>query len=256
MQPAVHAVDLADNARRAVFLADRDGRQLAVRAEGKLKCQRLKIRAFQLLAHLVHDAVDRGAQAAEKILEARAFFVQIRQHTVDVCLDRRAHKFVQRFFGEGMQPAALFRRAQRILHHIVHESSDLGRVKACARALLGAQAIAHEVGKVTRARLIHARGGQRHRIAVERTHRARRQPSARIMRSCSHRLQRALRVALFFKILPQRAADLLTRILKRSRSCRQAIFLVSALCFDADRRQQTRDAPDDERRSLLRALPV
>ena len=95
MQPAVHTVDLADNARRAVFLADRNGGQLPVRTKFQLKCQRLKVGALQLLAHLVHDALDRRTQAVEQITEARAFFAQVRQHAVDVFLDRRAHERVQ-----------------------------------------------------------------------------------------------------------------------------------------------------------------
>lgn len=55
--------------------------------------------------------------------------------------------------------------------------------------------------------------------AVERVHRVARQMPARIARSVPHRSKRTLRVALSFKILPQRAADMLARILERRRLC-------------------------------------
>ena len=125
---------------------------------------------LEFVRHLVHDALRGIAQAVKEVAEACALFRKIRQHARLVVRDGLLHQRVQRRLLKRVQSAARLCRAQRMLHHIMHEGADLGGVKARARALLCAQAVAQEVGKVARARLVHLRGRQAQRIAVERTH--------------------------------------------------------------------------------------
>ena len=172
MLPAVHAVDLADHARDVPLFADRDGRQLSVWPEGELKGHRLKVRMLQLVGDLVHDALRRAAQPVEKVAETRALFRKIRQHAGAIVRNGCLHQGVQLAFFKRVQAAARLGRAQCVLHHIMHEGTDLRRVKARARALLRPQAVAQEVGEMARARLVHLGGGQAQRIAVQRAHRA------------------------------------------------------------------------------------
>ena len=168
LEPAVHAVDLADHAQLLPRLADGHGWELSVRAEAQLKGQRLEIGVGKLLHRRIHDAVDRLAQPAEKIAEARVLPVKVGEIFFNVCTDRLPHKRVQRRTLQRLEAAALARRAERVLHHVVDKGADLRRVEARSCALLRAQAVLHEVGEMAAPRLVHARGAERDAAPVER----------------------------------------------------------------------------------------
>lgn len=123
LEPAVHTVDLADHAQLLPRLADGHGGKLSVRAEAQLKGQRLEIGVGKLLHRRIHDAVDRLAQPAEKIAEARVLPVKVGEIFFNVCTDRLPHKRVQRRTLQRLEAAALARRAKRVLHHVVDKGA-------------------------------------------------------------------------------------------------------------------------------------
>ena len=68
--------------------------------------------------------------------------------------------------------------AGHIFQQIVNKGADFRRFKAGASALLGPQAVLHEVAEMALLHLIHAGGRHTDTAAVERAHRLRRQPAA------------------------------------------------------------------------------
>ena len=163
---------------------------------------------------------------------------------------------MQRRTLQRLEAAALARRAERVLHHVVDKGADLRRVEARSCALLRAQTVLHEVGEMAAPRLVHARGAERDTAPVERVDGLTREPSARIVRSVAHGGKRLGAAAAPLQITPRFPADVFARVVERTALRCKAVCLVGILRFDLYRRAKRLHAPDDKAGAQLGARVI
>ena len=170
MDPAVHAVDDADELRARVLVAQQHGAAGGV-GEIQLEVHRLEIRAAQLRGRVQHDAPRVGAQAREEMAETLALLPEAAELFFGVALDRLlGDRFDLVVVHGGKAPAALD-LARGLFKHVVEEAADLDGSEARALARFGAEPVLAEVGVFAGGEFVDLRGAQTRDLAVERLYR-------------------------------------------------------------------------------------